>query len=584
MKIYYNYACPNCGRRISNERLEKGLPCEDDYPFNGGDLEKIYEYLKKTGKLKDWAKIYELNKALKEYIEFFTKLINNKPWSAQKSWFVRLYKGYSFSIIAPTGMGKTTFAIVSSLWAVKKGKKVYIVLPTSTLVKQVYEKALALAEKAEIDKERIVAYIGSTKQKKIAKGRIVNGEFDILITSNQFLSRNFEILKDKVFDYIFVDDVDAIMKSSKNIDRVLMLLGFSEETINFAWEIIKLKIQLIKIRKQEELNKILDEIKRKEEELKNRIEKERKGTLIASSATGSTRGLRARLFRELLGFEVGAARTTIRNIIDAYTELKDPFNQTLELVKQLGKGGLIFVAQDYGSELAEEIAEFLKEKGIKAETAISGKNTTEILEKYANRELEILVGVAHYYGVIVRGIDLPHIVKYAIFVGVPRFKFSASEKENKPGRIITLSSLLEDYADEDFKKTLNTLRRYMKMLSQGSLQLISEAIEKGEKPEGFLGKVYDLLVYLRDKSFELLQKEEIVKKLEENPFISLKRENNTVIIYIPDVKTYIQASGRTSRMYPGGITKGLSIILSDDNKLLKGLEFKLKLLGVIEEE
>jgi len=72
--------------------------------------------------------------------------------------------------------------------------------------------------------------------------------------------------------------------------------------------------------------------------------------------------------------------------------------------------------------------------------------------------------------------------------------------------------------------------------------------------------------------------------LEENPFISLKRENNTVYIYIPDVKTYIQASGRTSRMYPGGVTKGLSIILSDDEKLLKGLEFKLKLIGAISEE
>ncbi len=583
LKIYYNYVCPNCGGRISSEELEKGLPCKEDYPFEEGDLEKVYEYLKKTGKLKDWKNIYETYKALEEYTKFFTTLVGNEPWSAQKSWFVRLYKGYSFSIVAPTGMGKTTFAIVTSLWAMKQGKKAYIVLPTTTLVKQVYEKALALGEKAGVDLDYIVAYIGTTKQKREAKERIIKGEFDILITSNQFLSRNFDLLKDKTFNYIFVDDVDAIMKASKNIDRVLMLLGFSEETINFAWEIIKLKLQAAKTRKQEELNKILEEINKKEEELQKRIEKEKKGVLVASSATGSTRGLRVRLFRELLGFEVGAARTTIRNIIDAWTELKDPFKQTLELVRKLGKGGLIFVAQDYGSEFAEKIANYLKENNVKAEAAISGKNTAEILDAYAKEELDVLVGVAHYYGLIVRGIDLPHIVKYAIFIGVPRFRFSAAEKETKPGRILTLASLLEDYADEEFRKNLNTLRRYMKMLSQGALQLISEALEKGEKPEGFLGRVYELLIYLRDKSFELLQKEEILKKLEENPFISLKKEGGTVYIYIPDVKTYIQASGRTSRMYPGGVTKGLSIILSDDEKLLKGLEFKLKLIGALQE-
>ena len=585
LKIYYNYVCPNCGGRISSEELEKGLPCKEDYPLDKGTLEEVYEYLKKTGKLKNWKEIYETYKALEEYTKFFESLVNNPPWSAQKSWFVRLYKGYSFSIVAPTGMGKTTFAIVTSLWAAKQNKKTYIVLPTTTLVKQVYEKTLNLAEKAGLDLDYIVAYIGSTKQKKLAKEKIINGEFNILITSNQFLSRDFEILKGKTFDYIFVDDVDAIMKASKNIDRILMLLGFSEETINFAWEIIKLKLQIAKTRKQEELQKLLEELNKKEKELEDRIKKEKKGVLVASSATGSTRGLRVRLFRELLGFEVGAAKTTIRNIIDVYTELKDPFKQTLDLVNKLGSGGLVFVAQDYGSELAEKIAEFLKDNNIKAEAAISGKkNASEILDLYAKGELDVLVGVAHYYGLIVRGIDLPHIVKYAIFIGVPRFRFSANEKETKPGRIITLASILEDYADEEFKKALNQLRRYMKMLSQGSLQMVSEALEKGTKLEGFLGKVVELLEYLRDRSFELLQKEEILKKLEENPFISLKRENNIVYIYIPDVKTYIQASGRTSRMYPGGVTKGLSIILSDDEKLLKGLKFKLKLIGAISEE
>lgn len=43
------------------------------------------------------------------------------------------------------------------------------------------------------------------------------------------------------------------------------------------------------------------------------------------------------------------------------------------------------------------------------------------------------------------------------------------------------------------------------------------------------------------------------------------RENELVI---PDVRTYIQASGRTSRLYSGGITKGVSFILESDRDVL----------------
>lgn len=395
MKIYYNNVCPNCSGRISNERLIKGLPCENDYPYEEGTIEQVYEYLKENNKLKDWANIYNIEKAKKEFEEFFYKAVNNKPWSAQRAWFIRAYKGYSFSIIAPTGMGKTTFALVNALYWGKKGKKVYIIVPTRTLVKQLYEKINVFAERVGFD-NIIVAYYGNNKQKKEAKELIKDGAFSILITSNQFLSRNFDLLKNNYFDIIFADDVDSIMKSSKNIDRILYLLGFSETTIEKAMQLIKLKIS----------GKDLEKIRKMEEQLKELVRKEQRGILIAASATGSMRGLRVKLFRELLGFEVGAAKTTIRNIIDVYTEMRDYKKQTLELIKKLGNGGLVFVPTDYGIEKAEEIAQYLKENNIKAEAFYSGKSI-ELLDKYANKELDVLVGVAHYYGLIVRGIDLP---------------------------------------------------------------------------------------------------------------------------------------------------------------------------------
>jgi len=66
-------------------------------------------------------------------------------------------------------------------------------------------------------------------------------------------------------------------------------------------------------------------------------------------------------------------------------------------------------------------------------------------------------------------------------------------------------------------------------------------------------------------------------KLKENPDVSIESdENKNIYLNIVDLKTYLQASGRTSRLYSGGISKGLSIVFVDDQKLLKSLDMKLR--------
>lgn len=55
--------------------------------------------------------------------------------------------------------------------------------------------------------------------------RLKGGDYDIIITTSAFLSRKFDILRNEVIDFIFVDDVDAVLKSSPNIDRLLILMG-----------------------------------------------------------------------------------------------------------------------------------------------------------------------------------------------------------------------------------------------------------------------------------------------------------------------------------------------------------------------
>lgn len=131
-----------------------------------------------------------------------------------------------------------------------------------------------MLEKANVS-VRLVYYHGNLrkKEKEEALEKIRNGDFDILITSSQFLATRFkELLKDKKFDLIFVDDVDAFLKASKNIDRSLIMLGFSEEIIGRAWEVIKLKKQLAKLlqnekKNEEEIEKLNKEIEKIEDEI-----------------------------------------------------------------------------------------------------------------------------------------------------------------------------------------------------------------------------------------------------------------------------------------------------------------------------
>jgi len=115
----YRLACPNCGGTITEDRLAKGLPCERCLarPPEKPTVENIYRALKREGKLKEgYERLYRLEKKFSEFVSFFEKAVGSKPWGAQRAWMKRLVRGDSFSIIAPTGVGKTTFGLVAALF------------------------------------------------------------------------------------------------------------------------------------------------------------------------------------------------------------------------------------------------------------------------------------------------------------------------------------------------------------------------------------------------------------------------------------------------------------------------------------
>jgi reverse gyrase len=502
-KMYYDNSCPNCYKVITNERLEKGLPCEKCLPEEKENIEEIYNNL--TEKL-EYSEIYEKYVKTKEFSEFFKKLLNNEPWSIQKMWFWRLEKGESFSIVAPTGVGKTTFIITYTIF---KRKKSLIILPTSVLVEQVYNKFKELSDL------KVIRY--SSKMSKKEKEEFVNEipNADVIIITAQFLTRKWELLLNQNFKYIFIDDVDAFLKSSRNIDKLFRICGFSEEILKKAYEYL---FKLIRGK----LN--IDEIKEFQKTLPEHPQ------VIVSSATGSMRGIKSKLFRVLLNFDIGYSRANIRNVLNVFCGKYD-INKIIEIIKKLGKMGIIYTKlKDDAIKLEEE----LRNKGI---NAVLEEDPHKIIEIIEQEKADVLIGVATYYGKLVRGIDFPEKIKYVIFTELPHFKLKLDE--------------------ETFKE-----------LKQGPLLYIFSILSK-EKPE--------LRIYLskiRRNKYDINELWNVVK---ENIDILKSQDTFTgEYLLIPDFKTYVQGSGRTSRAVAGGLTKGVAFLFWSNDNLAKKFDFYIK--------
>jgi len=581
--LYIKNLCFNCNNIISSYRLSYGLPCENDLDDNeilellnikdeNTFRELLYKKLSEKGKLKDYSNIYNLYKEVNKFSEFFKKGLSSNPWKVQIMWFERLYKNNSFSMIAPTGIGKSTFIIISSIYfSSEYNKKILIILPTRLLVKQFNDLFDKFISSLNLN-IKFIAYYGSNK--KGIKEKIKNEEFNILIISNQFLTKNFDILKGKKFDIAFVDDVDSFFKGSKNIEKLFILIGYSEDDINVAKKVIDLKLSG-KLDFNSDLYKKFLEIKNKN-----------RGLIVLSSATGSLRGKRARLYKELANFTIGTGSSKIRNVIDLYyIPKKDIKEELLNLLKELEDGGLIFVPKEKGIEYIKEIYNYLISNNVKVGLIYSKTKTREIesiLNDFYEGKINFLISITDPYGILTRGINMPERIKYAIFLGIPKIKINIKDLEKNIMNIIILSNLILPYIYEIEKdritKILTRLRKNMKKLSSGDLKLISDFLN-GNKVElvGYLKPFANDILTLYNILKIYIDRTEILDKLKENPDVSIEVDKNKNIhLNIVDLKTYLQASGRTSRLYSGGISKGLSIVFVDDQKLLKSLDMKLR--------
>ncbi|NPA04670.1 MAG: reverse gyrase [Crenarchaeota archaeon] len=593
----YFYSCPNCGGPTGDARLQARLPCPLCLPHwvAAERIEDVWRAVAEEGRLRREGRLNyyaELERRVREVEELFEKATGCRLWSAQRMWAKRVLKGKSFAIIAPTGLGKTTFGVLMAVYLASKGKASYIVLPTTPLTEMVEEKALRIARVAGVE-DKVLA-IHSRLSRKVYRERLrrlLESDYLILITTARFLmSRLEDIIKSSRrlggFSFVFVDDVDAVLKSGKSVDAILKVMGFTDNDIDTAYELLKrrrrLALEVAKYtaalartgvgKEREKARQSLLSLYQEVMELEEKVKEARKkvGVLVVSSATGRPRGSRVRLFQVLLGFQAGAKPETLRNVVDTYLLAPGMVEEkAVELVKRLGDGGLVYVPLDAGVEGAERLAEKLREAGVAAE-AFTSRNPGA-LERFRSGELQVLVGVAIYYGVAVRGLDLPERVRYAVFAGVPRLKMSAKLEDPHPYSVLRALGLLAEHAPRDValyaQDYLGRIRRIIQRMSPAAVNKLAEKLRNNQVDTPEARIVMEAVEFIRDA----LKRSDVWDSLEKAEDIAIVREEGKTYILIPDATTYIQASGRTSRLYPGGITKGLSIVVADDKRLLNGL-------------
>ncbi|MEM3669062.1 MAG: reverse gyrase [Nitrososphaerota archaeon] len=575
IRATYIGCCPNCGGDITdNELLANGV-CRECLSEQVMDRFELYEKLSSKGRLMKIKQPLEVSIWINEFKEFFKRLVGSYPWSLQETWARRVYLGRSFSIVAPTGMGKSIFGLIMCIYLAIKGQKSYFIVPSSLLVQHFLDKANMFLEKLEGKKPVVIGYYSGMPKKDSEEilDRVRKGEFDILITTDRFLYSRFEILKHNNFSFIFVDDVDSFLKSPKNIDKVVMLMGYEPEIIDKVMRIIEIR------RKKRPTEGEIDELDMLEESMQNYDETRGKILVVSGATLRGIRTKRMQLFRYLFGFQPGYSFEFVRNITNfVIRPSKTIEEEVYSLIKKYGSGCLIFVPQIQGTSYALRLSEYLNEKKIPVHAY--SKMNPKMISLFTNGHYQALIGVASNRSPLARGIDLPENIRYVIFAGVPRREIRISKDEYDPAKLLTLlrniSPLIDDPLSTEVQRIVAMLSKTVPTHSE-VIEKVREAINNGADLSGFEAFVLQAVKEARKLIQELLT-EDRVKTLSERADIYIKALKDEYRLIIPDVDGFIQASGRTSRLYAGGISKGISFIIVDDEKALHGLLKRVKLV------
>ncbi len=575
----YQGICPVCGGSASAREIEIYGMCAKCAIGN-----------KHTYTLNALSLLETLNTELEDFIEFFTKVNNKRPWGSQVIWARRLLSRENTGIIAPTGIGKTTLLMTYALYMYTKYKwRTLFLTPTTSLARQIASKLLEMTRK--LAKKPIIMFYDSTKPKKTREEilkAIQEDNYDILIITNAFLARRRALFQGKRYDLIIADDVDSILSSSKNIILILNMLGYTTEAVVEAKRLINLRMKIMVMRlnntEGEIYEKILNEYIESERRLKNIIAEKTYGQIIIASATGRARGPYASIMRELLNLDVSGITIYGRDIYDSYilSDINEIIDKIINIVKILGSGGIIYISSRHplhniihANKLAEKIS---KKTGLVAKNA-----TPSSIRKLVKGEIDLVVGSASYYGMSVRGIDAPERIKYTIFIGTPIFSINLETLITNPQFLYRILLYLRDN-NVDVADHLRTISFILRKTTRNELRILAALLRGHIAPDALNNKkllsFYESLKQIIPIALNKLYRIMEEKKVDQLGTIILYYNNGKHHALIPDIMTYIQASGRTSRLYNGSMTHGLSIIIETPElaPLIKALETKLTFL------
>ncbi|MCL5788791.1 MAG: reverse gyrase, partial [Candidatus Marsarchaeota archaeon] len=150
------------------------------------------------------------------------------------------------------------------------------------------------------------------------------------------------------------------------------------------------------------------------------------------------------------------------------------------------------------------------------------------------------------------------------------------DEESSPLGLIRLLYATADFTEDALERQsiyeqAVKLRKMVQNLSPGDLSMIMKANQDQKRLEGFLGAVQEQMGEGRRIFHVMLSHPGVLERLKNSDQLIIEQEPLGLMVLTPDTKTYIQASGRVSRLFGGKLTKGLSIILVDNERVMSAL-------------
>ncbi len=489
IQLRYKQLCPNCGGDILSTDLEAGNFC--------GECQQ-------NGKILRFKKYLDQKRGFRQFARFFHNKTGKHLNAFQKIWAKRALRGESFALSAPTGIGKTTFALQWILFQLQRKQisRAYILVPTRALVQQTANYLSRFTS--------VAAYLG----RKADKQTIQQGNFAVLVSTTNFFYKNADLILSFHFDVVFVDDVDSYLKSSRKTHLLFRLLGFSEEEIRSQARHHPIQTQL-----------------------------------LISSATVRATPQKLRLFRNLLGFDVGKFTMSLRNVTTfvAHVRKLPPLEEITRVCKKMQNGILIFFPQGTDASIINDTIEHLNQSGIRTGHY---QHFVRDFPAFERGEIAAFVGIAHPYNPLVRGIDSPSI-KYVIFADLLHYRISVE-------KLTEASSLLS---------ILKPLR-YFQNLPEETHRRLSRFLQKQRWKESDIATLKNFIN-------SLLQKPRIFEYLNNVALFTLEKQDNQFVLVVPDTTSFIQALGRTSRLSSIGVYSGAAVIFYQNPNLLAATQRKI---------